>query len=122
MNKTQTEVMDIGSAKSENQLKRTSFISLFWQVLDKSFETIARNCSAHGWNWYLKANKVWKKVLVIVPLHVLFVYVCYECSVRFYDLYDSLENVSASQKKSSSSNTPIPNLLFVTQVSSTENF
>ena len=87
MTKTQTKVMDI------------SFISLFWQILDKRLETIASNSSVHGWNWYLKASKVWKKVLVIVPLNILFAYVCYACSVRIYDLYDSLDNVSASQKE-----------------------
>ena len=99
MTKTQKKVMDIGSAEPENQLRRPSFISLFWQILDKRLETVARNISVHGWNWYLKASKVWKKVLVIVPLQILCVYVCYACSVRIYDLYDSLDNVSASQKE-----------------------
>ena len=99
MTKTQTKVMDIDSAKPENQLKRQSFISLFWQISDKRLETIARNGSVHGWNWYLKASKVWKKVLVNIPLQILFFYVCYACSVRLYDLYDSLDNVSASQKE-----------------------
>ena len=99
MTKTQTKVMDIDSAKPENQLKRPSFISLFWASQDKHLETVARNCSVHGWNWYLTASKVWEKVLVIVPLQILCVYVCYACSVRIYDLYDSLDNVSASQKE-----------------------
>ena len=99
MTKTQTKVMDIDSAKPENKLKRPSLIALFWASQDKHLETVARNCSVHGWNWYLKASKIWKKVLVIVPLLMLFLYVCYACSVRLYDLYDSLDNVSASQKE-----------------------
>ena len=68
MDKSRTKVMEVGSAKYDNQLRRPSFISLLWQSYDKSMGMFANNSSFHGWNWYLKVSNAWKKVLVFSPI------------------------------------------------------
>ena len=104
------KVRDDSSVKFENKLTRPSFMSLFWQRWDKNNARIANNCSFHGWNWYLKVSKIWKKILVSLLIHGFFTCVMYGCLVRIFDLYKSLNNVSASEKENSFKERPYPRL------------
>ena len=104
------KVRDDSSVKFENKLTRPSFMSLFWQRLDKNTARMANNCSFHGWNWYLKVSNTWEKILVFLIMIVFCNWVMYGCLVRICDLYNSLNNVSASEKENSFKERPYPRL------------
>ena len=110
MDKSRTKVMEVGSAKYDNQLRRPSFISLLWQSYDKSMGMFANNSSFHGWNWYLKVSIPWSKFLVSVALNCICIVVFCQCWIRMFNLYDSLENISASEKEKSFKNHSYPKL------------
>ena len=110
MNTSRTKAMEVGTAKSEYNWKKTYFMPLFWQRMDKSMGMIANNCSFHGWNWYLKVSKSWKKVLVSLVLNCVFTWVMCECLIRMFNLYYSLNNISASEKENLFKEHPYPKL------------